>query len=552
MRAALLCIPLWFIACNESAPDPTRAAAPVQALDPRVEALYDKSMARGPYQVDLADVTPILVETLRTGGHEPLRRAKMELAQGGEKSLEAVRRFVDRYRSDPEGPDYLRNAADVLSLSPLPAATPLLASLIDHPSESLRIQVLRGLLVHPRPESFEPALGLLASAPEGYRDEICGALAKLDLERAQRLWLSWIENGDNTSLWQAILPYMSTIRAPDLVLRVRELLKRGDLDTMARIWLCAAACHGGDVGRDEEALAHLIAARESKNLTERDLAVRALAAADRLDQLGWTLSNDPWAPIRAMVVRAAAERVERPDARLLLEQASQDVDELVRRPALKALADVGRADAVDQALTRLSSPTLAELESAVKILGAAMRADPALAQRVWGALAPQLDTYELRAPVERAMLVKILGQIPVLAATQRLIAMAREAQGELETIRAQRFLLRQCVNAGSIAQGELLRLWGAADDPVLRMDAIEAFSALGGDHTRELLLTVLDSPRTTPQELVFVADRLVRIGPASEVAWQLKRAALRMDDSLAREALQGILWRWYPPPPKNP
>ncbi|HUR28475.1 MAG TPA: hypothetical protein VM509_09835, partial [Planctomycetota bacterium] len=63
-------------------------------------------------------------------------------------------------------------------------------------------------------------------------------------------------------------------------------------------------------------------------------------------------------------------------------------------------------------------------------------------------------------------------------------------------------------------------------------------------------IAVLDDPRTTPVEIVYVADRLVRIGPAREVAWQLKRKSLAVQDAHAREALQGILWRWYPAPVK--
>ncbi len=544
MRLASLCLAALLVACEKGAATVSRQVG----VDERVELFFEPSMARGAYNVDLADITPILIETLRTGDHDAIRRAKMELAGSGVRGVEATRRLIERYRSDPAGVDYLRNAVDVLSLSEEPSATPLLWPLLEQPSESLRIQVLRGMLVHPRKESFDPALAALADSPDGYQAEICSGLARLDLERAQRLWLSWVENGDNPSLWQTILPYLGALRDPELVVRARVLLERKDLDRAARIWLCASACQAGDLARDERALAELRVARESKNPTERDLAVRALACAGRFEELSWTLAHDELAGIRALVVRAAAERIDRPEARELLRQACNDVDELVAKPALTALATAGRTEAVDGALQWLASPALVEVESGIQILLERMRGDPALAQRVFEILAPRLESTVKGPSVERAMLIKILGQIPHPAATSLLLDLALATRGELESTRAQRFILRQSVNAGPAAQDALARLWRTHDDPLLRMDALEALSALGGEHGRELLIEVLEDPRASGQEIVYVADRLVRIGPAVEVAWQLKRAALRIEDGRAREALQGILWRWYPAP----
>ncbi|MBK8178892.1 MAG: hypothetical protein IPK67_08395 [Planctomycetes bacterium] len=530
-------------ACEKEAPPKTPPA-----LDDRVQLLFSPDMARGPYTADLADLTAHLVEALVVSEHDVQRRAKMELAASGARGVTALRRFVERYRSDPGGADYLRNAADVLSLSEDPAAQPILCGLLEHPSESLRIQVLRGLLVHPSPESYEPVLKLLANSPPGYQAEICAALAKLDLERAQRQWLLWVEQGDNPSVWPAILPTLALIRDPELVLRVRAVLQRTDLDTLTRLWLSAVACQAGDLPKDEAALATLRAARESKNPTERDLAVRALASAGRYDELAWTLEHDEAPGLRELVARAAARQPDHADARFLLERAANDPEESVRTPALTALALHGRGEAVDEALQWLSSPVLQEVQGGLQILREAMASRPEVARRAWDVLRPRLDTLATRTPVERAMLLKVLGQIPDPEATRTLLELGRGAQGDLEGTRAQRFILRQSVNAGPIAQDALYELWRASEDGLLRLDALEAFSALGGDHSRELLLKVFDDPRTSSTEMVYVADRLARIGPASEVAWQLKRAALAMQDPSAREALQGILWRWYPPP----
>ena len=131
MRLATLCVAALLIACGKepvTAPPATgvpAAAAASTPIDARVALLFEPSMARGPYDVDLSDVTSVLIQTLRTGDHESLRRAKMELAESGERGIDATRRFMERCRAEPGGSDYLRNAADVLSLSPEASAAPL-------------------------------------------------------------------------------------------------------------------------------------------------------------------------------------------------------------------------------------------------------------------------------------------------------------------------------------------------------------------------------------------------------------------------------------------
>lgn len=547
MRPAILALSLALLAggCEESAPERgSQAALQPPAFDERLALAFEPSQAGGPYDVDLADVDAVLIQTLLTGQHDAMRRAKMELAGDGERGVQALRRMVDRFRDDPAGVDYLRNAADALALSTEPAAASVLAGLLEHPSESLRIQAMRGLLTHPRPESFDPVLQFLARASEAYQGEVCSALALLDLPRAQAMWLEWLEQDANPQLRQRTLPALAALRDPALLERVSRLLEREGLDPMTRLSLSAAAARAGD----EAALRGLREAQQSKNPTERDLAVRALVSGELYGELAWTLANEERASIRALAVRAAALIAGDPAARALLEQASNDVAPEVRQVAVTALARAGAPAAIDQALQLLDSDSLIELGVGVEILGEPMQRDEALAQRVWSKLRPRLESLDRRTSVERSVLIKVLGLIPLRDATQALHQLALVSEGELETVRARRFVLMQSVNAGNEAQDALFELWRTAQDATLRLDALEALSAPGNPKSRELLVRVLDDPRTSAQELVYVADRLVRIGPAHEVAWQLKRAAVRITDERARRAFQGILWRWYPAP----
>jgi HEAT repeat protein len=538
--AGLLLVLLACTACGD--PEPAHVQTP--ASDPRVSLLLEPSQARGSYEVDLADTTPVLIETLFTGNHEALRRAKMELAADGARGIEALRRMVERYRDDPEAVHALHNAAEALALSPEPAAAPILWSLIEHPSESLRMQALRALTTNPRPESFDPVLRALAGASEAYQAEVCLSLAQLDTERAQRLWMGWFEQGDNPHLWPSLLPAMATIRDPELIARAKRLTARDDLGPGAHLWLAAPPAFAGDA----EALERLRHARESRNPTERDVAVRALASADLFGELEWTLAHEDYPAIRTIAVRAATLQAGRPDARQLLELAANDLDLGVRQTAWTALALQGDAGAIAKAMELLESSSLGDVQVAVTILARPMDQDPALTERVWESLRRRLESAARGTTRETAELVAILGRVPHREASRALIAMARSTPGDLGSTRAQRQILLQASNAGPVAQDELFELWKSSEDPLLRMDAIEALSSQGGAHGRELLLKILDDPRTQSEETVFVADRLVRIGPASEVAWQIKRAALRLEDPRARKAVHGLLWRWYPAP----
>jgi hypothetical protein len=62
------------------------------------------------------------------------------------------------------------------------------------------------------------------------------------------------------------------------------------------------------------------------------------------------------------------------------------------------------------------------------------------------------------------------------------------------------------------------------------------------------VLELIERDQLAPYELLYAAERLVRIGPAAVVAPALKRATLRTDQDDVRRALQCLLWSSYPGP----
>ena len=106
----------------------------------------------------------------------------------------------------------------------------------------------------------------------------------------------------------------------------------------------------------------------------------------------------------------------------------------------------------------------------------------------------------------------------------------------------------QIGNIGEPSHELLLELLRTEDDVARRLDYLEGISMRGGDQAREILLEYVDGERATPYEVLYAAERLVRIGPARLVAPALKRATLRVEQEDVRGALQCLLWASYPGP----
>ena len=65
------------------------------------------------------------------------------------------------------------------------------------------------------------------------------------------------------------------------------------------------------------------------------------------------------------------------------------------------------------------------------------------------------------------------------------------------------------------------------------------------DLGRERLLEWVVAPGIDPYEMLFIAGRLVQLGPAAEVAERLKRVSHALPQGEVRTALQCLLWTWY-------
>ena len=144
---------------------------------------------------------------------------------------------------------------------------------------------------------------------------------------------------------------------------------------------------------------------------------------------------------------------------------------------------------------------------------------------------------------------KAIGLLPLRAAAAFLRRVGIGAGGEkIESLRAHEWLMIQASNTGPEGRAFLREELASEDDPLRRLDLIDAIGSARDDLARSALLALVEGEARNPYELLFAAGCLVKVGPSWEVAAPLKRVSYGLQKSTeleARVALQCLLWLWY-------
>jgi len=536
-----LALPLLCASCGNQGAPGTSGRAPPQ-MDERIAWLLEPFPRDDYYGVDTSDTIGILLETLRHGQRDPLRAARLELARLGAAGVEAARRLIDSAWNDPNRFADIRNALDVLAYSEEPAAHDVIRRVLDHEHPSPRMAAWRALREHPRPEDYDRVRDMLDQESLDFRPELAQLLHLLDPSRAEEEFISWIAAGQNPELWREIA--LNLARSPrERIQRLCCVLYEGK-DDLPQALLAAACARSGEPA----ALARLREWQRGERPVLRQVAVEALVAAELVEELVWTLEHDPDPNLRIKALRALADSNRAAEFGSYVEAALSDSDDGVASTCTALLVERGHPEAIERSLQELSSERPEAVQSAITALGPAMKKDPELSQRAFERLR-ELDEVETgRSIAQRRTTLRAIGQVPLEESARYLHGLARDAQGQVQGLATARWLVLQAGNAGESGQRYLIRALGEERDPVRRLDLIEALAGSPTELARSWLLERAETPDVAPYELLYIADRLVRLGPLERVAPVLKRATLRVEQADVRRSLQGLLWTWYPGP----
>lgn len=528
--------------CRGESTSVPAAASDALAEDRRLVELLGACVRSEFYDRDLSDLVPVLVEKLERGRPDPLKRAKEELGALGARSMQDLASAFHASYSDPARSPFLENALDALAFNATDESHELQLTALQHPQESVRSKALDGLLRSARPADFGLLAERLPIETQELRRQSVAVLFQADRTQAEELMLGYFERGEARDLWAHAAPPLAETERETAGARCAALF--GGLDPKLAPYLAAGAARHGHAPALHFLREELVSADGQRRLT----ATHALDRAGLLDELGSILLQEESPELRAIAATALGREPLTPQRREWLRVALDDADETVQAAALMALCAQDDEEGLARALAQLDGHA-GQLQAALLALREPLQRSPTLARTAFERLLQRHALEEHRPLAQRAATFKALGQMPLVEAARFLHELGRDAGEErIESLRAHDWLMIQASNTGLAGRSWLGEVLRQEEDPLRRIDLIDAVGSHRDDLARARLLALVEGEARSPLERLFAAHTLIQVGPSWEVAPRLKRVAIAMqapEEAQARTALQCLLWHWY-------
>ena len=517
----------------------------VYERDERIRLLMQSvDLSKGHYTRDTGDPIAILMDKLVFYAAEVLHRVKEDLASMGPLAIPAITQMLDRHFDDQSGTARVQNSIEVLGMIDSPAAHAGLVRCLDHPRDSVRGAALRALSKGSAlPSDFDRLLVHVATEREYMRESAATALTVADPTRAATQLLDWIEANQNQDLWDLLGNQVHLADASVVGERAGQLCTQ--VYPTLGLSLAAIAEPLGSVP------AHALMEQylQSEIGSQRATAVAAMLQAGRVGELTNWMVTDPDPFVRSLVIGHLSENVKAGQRDLpedVINQVSaalDDQDNDVRQLALGILLRLDDPRGIDRALGQLGQDRFS-MQSTITVLSPVMREKPALAKRALERLIEVDQAVSHRPVAERLATFQGIGQVPLAEAAEFLWSLAQTAEGELQGMRAHRWLTVQAANTGDQGRLALGAHLAEETDFARRLDLIWGASSQRSETSRNFLIEFVESD-PDPYEALFAGERLARNGPVQIVAPVLKRVSLRITHSRVRAAFDAMLWRWF-------
>ncbi|MAE45390.1 MAG: hypothetical protein CMJ86_00710 [Planctomycetes bacterium] len=528
--------------------DPAEVLVPLAdqlESDLRIRRLTDDCYIGLPFQGDTSNMIPVLVSKLEMGLREPLQAATRELAAIGAPAVPELRRLFDQCSSDPYLQGVLKNVVEVCALMEDPAGLPILRSGLDHAAEPLRMAAADGMTRHGLAEDYEYVLRWVnASKNTSTKVTYCKALRAMDPGRFLGDFLGWLEMGQHADLYGYLSVYATTVIDPE---RAKAFARAGDfhdVDSASRIYLIAPAAALGNSVLLEE----LLASAQGEHASRAALALDALGKVGVFAPAEEALLHDQRMEVRLSAVGVLRTIEDLSERKRLLRLGLADQVVEVRDLCLEELLMLGDPEARQRTLQLLRG-TDGERGQGIKRLRRAWTANPEALDEALALLTDELAANPQRA--RHLSLLQAVAMIPSRAAVDVLWEQELALTGRVKGLGPFRYLCGQIWNTGPIGQAFLRTRLAQESDPFRRLDLIQWIWQDRTDESREVLLEALlnqpagADPVARPYEVLYLADRLAVMGPASRMAPRIEWAYKESTHVVVRPALQCLLWQWY-------
>lgn len=513
--------------------------------DTRIRRLTDDCFIGRPFQQDTSDMTEVLVSKLEMGMREPLQSATRELAAIGAPAIPALRRLFDQCASDPYLQGVLKNVVEVCALMEDPAGLPILRSGLDHAAEPLRMAAADGLTRHGLPEDYELVLRWVGTTKNNAtKVTYCKALRSMDRERFLGDFLVWLEMGHHSDLYGHISVDATGVTDPEMATAFAKAGSFHDVDAASRIYLIAAAAAQGD----EILMEELAAAAQGEHGHRAALALDALGRVGVFGPAEEALLHDQRMTVRLSAVGVVRRIKDLGERTRLLKLGLADETHEVRDLCLQELVLIGDPEGRQRALQLLRGSNGERALGIKRLYRAWTLNQPALSEAL------TILKEELAAAPDRSRhlsIIQAVALIPTQEAVQVLWDSIPALTGRVKGLDPYLYICGQIFNTGPVGHAFLRTQFAGESDPFKRLHLIEWIWQDHSDDSREVLLAALLTapegldPIARPYEVLYIADRLAVMGPASRMAPRIEWAYKESTHPVVRPALQCLLWQWY-------
>ena len=492
------------------------------------------------FDADTSDMVSVLVSKLDgRGGRDALEIARTEVAAAGAAAIEPLTRMFDQVFSDPFRQGVVQNILGACALMEDDSGLEIMRRGLDHPSDAALLAAVDGLRVRGQAVDYDRLKQrLVMTRSPGSRNSISAAMAYVDLQALLIDLAGWIERSENVDLYPGLTKKACGATEPEMVAKFLSLRSSPALSPVQQCYLIAPAARDGNLA----ALQELIETTADSHPARARAAIEALGFVGLGQEVQTAFLDHPGPKVRLAAAEVLAAYDDYEAILPAFERGLNDQSVEVRTFVRRYLVQQGHEHAIAMCIQDLRGDKLGR-STAIQDLMAEWDLNSGVPERAFQAL--KARAAEPATAKDRNDLIRSIGFIPLREAAEFVMAQYDVLPPTIGHLDSFEWCCGAVFNTGEAGMQLLRELYAAETDPMKRIALIQYIWQDKAEASLEVMLEAFLDEATNPYERLFLADRMIRIGPATRLAPIIKRTYLGITHPVVRPALQCILWSFY-------
>jgi hypothetical protein len=492
------------------------------------------------FDSDTTDMVSVLVSKLDgRGGRDSLEVARTEVAGAGADAIEPLTRLFDEVFSDPYRQGVVQNILGACALMEDDSGLEIMRRGLDHQSDAALLAAVDGLRVRGQPVDYvRLSTRLQMARSAGSRNSLSSAMGYVDLDALLNDLVGWIDRSENVDLYAGLVKKACSATEPQLVAGFLDRRRATGITPVMQCYLIAPSARDGNLATLQE----LIDSTMEAHTPLARAAVEALGLVGLGHEVQAAFLEHGNARVRYAAAEVLAAHADFASILPTFERGLNDPDGQVRTLVRRTLVRRGHEQAIATCLQDLRA-SISIRSAAIFDLRQGWNLDSDVPQRALEALQARLE--EPASARDRNDLIYSIGFIPLREAALFIMAQAPNLPPTIGQLDAFEWCCGAVYNTGEVGRQVLRELYRTETDPMNRVALIQYIWQDKEPASLEVLLEAFLNEETNPYERLFLADRMIRIGPATRLAPIIKRTYLGITHPVVRPALQCLLWAFY-------